>query len=92
LDGRRLAFNVVTSNRFDIEVISADGQDRRSIIATDASEERPRWSADGQQLTYYSNDGGSWEVYTVLVATGAARSLTDSPGFDGQPAWRPTPR
>jgi len=46
----------------------------------------------GDHLTYYSNAGGSWDVYTVLVATGATRALTDSPGFDGQPAWQPAPR
>jgi hypothetical protein len=45
-----------------------------------ASEERPRWSPDGTQLIYYSDAGGSWEVYTVLVETGATRSLTAGPG------------
>ena len=59
--------------------MSADGIDRRSVLASSASEERPRWSPDGEQLTYYSDGGGSWEVYTVMLATGATRSLTDSP-------------
>ena len=90
--GSQLAFNVVTSRGFDIDVMSSDGDDRRSVLSSDASEERPRWSPDGEQLTYYSDAGGSWEVYTVLIATGATRSLTDSPGFDGQPARQPTPR
>ena len=44
------------------------------------------------QLTYYADPGGSWDVYTVEVATGATRSLTNGPGFDGQPAWQPTRR
>jgi Tol biopolymer transport system component len=80
----------VTSNGFDIDVISAEGDNRRSVIASGASEERPRWSPDGEQLTYYSDAGGSWDVYAVLLATGATRSLTNNPGFDGQPAWQPT--
>jgi Tol biopolymer transport system component len=92
LDGSQVAFNVVTSSGFDIDVMSSDGGDRRSVVAGSASEERPRWSPDGTQLTYYADPGGSWEVYTVLVATGATGSLTDGPGFDGQPAWQPTPR
>jgi Tol biopolymer transport system component len=62
-DGSRLAFNVVTSKGFDIDVISADGDDRRSVIASGASEECPRWSPDGAQLAYYSDVGGSWDVY-----------------------------
>jgi Tol biopolymer transport system component len=82
----------VTRSGFDIEVVSVDGDDRRSVLATDASEERPRWSPDGEQLTYYSDAGGSWDVYTLLVATGAPQSLTNNPGFDGQPAWQPGPR
>jgi Tol biopolymer transport system component len=80
------------SSGFDIEVMSSDGGDRRSVVAGSASDERPRWSPEGTQLTYYSDAGGSWEVYTVFVETGATRSLTDGPGFDGQPAWQPTPR
>ena len=72
--------------------MAPDGEDRRSVVASGASEERPRWSPDGRQLTYYSDAGGSWEVYTVLAETGATRSLTDGPGFDGQPVWQPTPR
>jgi TolB protein len=59
LDGSQLAFNVVTSRGFDIDVMSSDGDDRRSVLASDASEERPRWSPDGKQLTYYSDAGGS---------------------------------
>ena len=90
--GSQLAFNVVTSRGFDIDVMSSDGDDRRSVLASDASEERPRWSPDGKQLTYYSDSGGSWEVFTVLLATGTTRPLTDSPGFDGQPAWQPSTR
>ena len=51
-DGSQLAFNVVTSTGFDIEVIASSGDDRRSLLATDASEERPRWSPDCTQLTH----------------------------------------
>jgi Tol biopolymer transport system component len=76
----------------DIDVMSALGEDRQSVVAGAASDERPRWASDGELLTYYSDAGGSWDVYTVMVATGETRSLTDNPGFDGQPAWRPTPR
>src|SRR5688500_17501656 len=54
-DGSQLAFNVVTSTGFDIDVIASNGDNRRSVLATDASEERPRWSPDGTQLTYYSD-------------------------------------
>ena len=33
LDGSQLAFNVVTSRGFDIEVMSSDGDNRRSVLA-----------------------------------------------------------
>ena len=35
------------------------------MVAGRASEERPRWSPDATQLTYYSDASGSWDVYTV---------------------------
>jgi Tol biopolymer transport system component len=80
-DGSRIGFATTSVQccdveGFDIDIISAD---------RGASEERPRWSPDGAQLAYYPDVGGSWDVYAVLLATGATRSLTDSPGFDGQP-------
>ena len=53
----------MTSRGLDIDVMSPEGNDGRSIVAGSASEERPRWSPDGKQLTYYSDAGGSWEVY-----------------------------
>ena len=88
-DGERLAFNVVTSQGFDIAIMAADGEGRRSVIAGEASEERPRWSPDGRQLAYYSDAAGSWDVYTVDVATGESRALTNTPGFDGQASYQP---
>lgn len=91
-DGEQLAFNEVTSTGFDIAVVASDGSNQRTVIAELASEERPRWSQDGRHLAYYSDAGGSWDVYTVDINTGAARALTDRPGFDGQPAWQPIAR
>jgi Tol biopolymer transport system component len=79
----------VTSAGFDIAVVAADGTGRRSVVAESASEERPRWSPNGRSLAYYSDAEGSWDVYVVDVETGVSRALTQTPGFDGQPAWQP---
>ncbi len=84
--------NPAWSVGFDIAVIDSDGSNQRTVIAESASEERPRWSPDGRYLTYYSDAGESWDVYTVDITSGAARALTDHPGFDGQPAWQPVAR
>ena len=80
---------MVTSTGFDIEVMAPTASIDARSSPSRASEERPRWSPDGRQLTYYSDAGGSWDVYTIAVASGAARALTDNPGFDGQPSWQP---
>ncbi|HET8916388.1 MAG TPA: hypothetical protein VFM91_11840 [Propionibacteriaceae bacterium] len=71
-------------------MINIDGSGLTKIIRDARTNFYPTWSPDGAQLTYYSDASGSWDVCAVLLATGAMRSLTDTPGFDGQPAWQPT--
>ena len=68
-----------------------DGSGVRRLSRDLPAVSHPSWSPDGEQLAYYTDTDGSWDVYAVVVATGATRSLTDHPGFDGQPAWRPAP-
>jgi TolB protein len=89
MDGSRLAYNIVTSAGFDIAVVATDGTAWRSVVAESASEERPRWSSDGRWLAYYSDETGSWDVYVIDVETRTRQALTQTPGFDGQPAWQP---
>jgi Tol biopolymer transport system component len=60
------------------------------VVTGGASQERPSWAPDGRRLTFYADDGGDWEVYTVARDGSDRRRLTRRSGFDGQPAWRPT--
>ena len=48
----------------------------------------PAWSPDGRELAV-SIEGA---LYRVDPATGAARQLTDGPGYDYQPDWSPDGR
>jgi TolB protein len=107
-DGQRIAFNAGSPTLSDIYLINSDGSGLNKITSDAHANFYPTWSPDGSRIGFATarsgsrevltvnpetvNAGGSWKVYTVLVETGATRSLIDGPGFDGQPAWQPTPR
>jgi uncharacterized repeat protein (TIGR01451 family) len=103
-DGTRIAFtgqgalSSLTSH-FEIFVMNADGSNRaqlttsRSVVENNA---HPVWSPDGNQLAFVSTrDSNSTtadnqEIYVMNAADGSnQRRLTNSPGFDGDPAWSP---
>ncbi|MFP3854140.1 MAG: TolB family protein [Anaerolineales bacterium] len=52
----------------------------------------PALSPDGQQLAFRSNRDGNWELYTLELATGQVRRLTNTPGYEGKPSWSPDGR
>jgi hypothetical protein len=69
--------------------------DQRSDLDQQVSSELIAFVSDREgsdALFVMSADGSGVRRLTgeLPEATGAARSLTDSPGFDGQPAWQPT--
>lgn len=52
----------------------------------------PVWSPDGRFIAYYSDASGDFEVYVYDLRTKSTRRLTNSPGYDGTPAWLPDGR
>ena len=51
-----------------------------------------RVSPDGQQIVYYSDRTGNYELWLLDRATGAERQLTDHPATDGMADWSPDGR
>lgn len=86
-DGTRIAFATWT----DICIVDLDGTelDRFTPGLT-----RPcglDWSPDGRELGFHVSEGtGHYDIYTLSVATGAVRRVTDRRGWDLSLCWYPS--
>jgi Tol biopolymer transport system component len=50
----------------------------------------PDWSPDGQWITFESwREAANHDIYTMSTSGTSVTRLTDDPGLDYQPAWRP---
>ncbi|MFV2044675.1 MAG: hypothetical protein ACC700_15750 [Anaerolineales bacterium] len=51
----------------------------------------PSWSLDGQWVAYHADIGGNFEVLLIQPGQEQPVNLTNVPGNDIDPAWRPLP-
>ncbi len=85
-DGKTIAFDTTFDVDQGIDLINADGSDRRVVIH-DGSD--PSWSPDGTRLAF---DGPGLDIF-VADSDGRHRvRLTDNPGPDYAPVWSPDGR
>ena len=73
----------------DLWVMNADGSGQRRL-AKRAIE--PRWSPDGQQISFMSLRAGNWEIYVMNADGSDVKRLTRNTEGDGFPAWSPDGR
>ena len=52
----------------------------------------PVWTPNGREITYASTSGGSWDIYSMPVAGGQARTLLTRPGDQRPSSWSPDGR
>jgi eukaryotic-like serine/threonine-protein kinase len=65
----------------DILFANIDGSDER-LLTDDAARDRyPRWSPDGKSIAFYSNRGGTYEIWSVSRDGSDLRPLTDLPEY-----------
>ena len=78
-------------NAFDIWVADVEGSElvnRRCLTQSIKGDcVTPRWAPDGKRIAFMSNNCGSWDVWTVDVASGDVIRLTDLTGDEMFPAW-----
>lgn len=86
--GKRAVF----AARGDLFSVPAEHGPIRNLTRSSGSAERyPAWSPDGQQVAFFSDASGEYEL-TVMPADGSgeAETLTTlGPGFRYQPHWSP---
>jgi Tol biopolymer transport system component len=57
-------------------------------LSNSSADIAPRWSPFGGEITYMSNHGGTWEIYSVTMG-GQFRKLTGFGSSAGLPVWAP---
>jgi len=98
-DSRRIAFTGAAAvGTRTIEVMDADGSDRRRVFAdaADASADRfdPVWSSDGRWISFFSNEANGYVALNVVHPDGSgATRLPTSPLNPEllQARWSPDP-
>jgi TolB protein len=75
----------------DLYLLPADGGPARQLTHG-LNAKWPKWSPDGRWIVYADapeNTIAAYDLYLLALADGSIRRLTDTPGFDGMPAWTP---
>ncbi len=77
---------------YSLEVADMDSSYPQSLLTSTEPIMSPTWSPDGQSIAYVSFEKKRAQIYSVAVASGQRRLLTDFPGINGAPAWSPDGR
>ena len=78
--------------QYSLEVADVDSSNPRSLLISSEPIMSPAWSPDGTQIAYVTFENKRAQVFSVNVATGRRRLITDFPGINGAPAWSPDGR
>ena len=92
-DGKRIAFVSDRGGSPQIYVMSVDGTGARRLTFEGLYNQEPAWSPKGDVIAFCGRDERNvFDVFTIDVATGKTKRLTDSKGNSDRPAWSPTGR
>ena len=80
------------SNRFDLWIADADGENAQSALSSPEPIISPSWSPNGRELAYVSFESRKPVVYVHEVASGKRRVLANFKGSNSAPSWSPDGR
>ena len=75
-DGKRIAYHVSrVGGRADIWLIDPDGKNPTQLTTNPASDQRPGWFPDSEQVAFQSNREGKELILAINVKTGVEKTL-----------------
>ena len=91
-DGRWLVYQTAVPQE-DLFVVRPDGTGLRQLTGDRFKDRQPRWSPDGTRIAFYSNRGGSYEIWTIRADGSGLERATAHPGARAyHPIWSPDGR
>lgn len=84
IDGR-LAIDLLGS----IWIVPADGGQAAILSDNLLPARRPRWSPDGSQILYQTQNGGASQIWALGLDGSDAARLSEAQFFDQDPDWHP---
>lgn len=88
----RIAYVTKVTQRYQLWVADADGENAQSALASPEPIISPAWSPNGAQLAYVSFESRKPVVYVHDVASGKRRLIANFKGSNSAPAWSPDGR
>ena len=76
-DGKQLVFR--SGGQEDLFISDTDGRNLRKLTNDVFKDRRPRWSPDGQQILFYSDRSGKYELWTIKPDGSDLTQLTHAP-------------
>jgi WD40 repeat protein len=86
-DGQWVAFT--TGDQEDLFVARSDGTQFRRLTDDPFRDRGPSWSPDGQTIAFYSDRGGSYQLWTIRPDGSGLERLTAAQGPANFPVWSP---
>ena len=89
-DGQWIVFTSEREGSADLYRCRVDGSSVERLTADPAYDDQAGWSPDGRGIVFVSTRrSGRTSIWTLDLATKAARSITLDPGADFRPSWSP---
>jgi len=92
-DGKHLAFAMYRQGKKHVFSLPAEGGSPKRVLLDPMDQLQPRWSPDGQQIAFHSDEAGDdRNIWVVPAEGGPARRLTESQSWEILPHWSPDGR